>query len=586
MKKFLMILTTIGLVMTTTSVVACGSSIKQVVDTIDVVKNDVDLTLSSTHQSATLTITQSEALSLKLIQSLDSQVYVKNDDNWVDSLSVNNNAIVLSATFVLNQSNGEVTVMIFADNPMQSAVDVVFTFKNKRTLTIQDLYLDYYPEVEIVKAANIDDNHEFATLTLVRSEALSLKLLQVDDHGLVSYGDNWIDHFEWVVGVNQTLINATLKLKTRTGQVEIIFNTNKAMRHSENLMLTLDKTQKSKSTLIVTGLNLNFIRTDPVTLQKYPTLKTDHQSATFDLTFSEALSLKLTQFDSNGIISQGINWPRDHQLTTALKNGTEIIADLLWQENGSVKITLTSSQKMSVPSNLVFEVNKDDEPLARLLVGDLNLDYDGEIIIDKVSTDVKISADKQSAILTLSAAEAKSLKITPTSNFLTTYLSETSPQVMTEVSLSSFNDDGSMRLTLTLLEVMNKPTTVVFDFGYPSYSSKQLIIKDLYLDLASEVIHQGDELTIDRSNTEPMAKLTLTALEARSLGLSKQDFFEHWSTTLPTIKASLDFNDLSFDFTFIFSAPEPINTPIDVSFNFAKPGKTPKILTIKNFILP
>jgi len=81
MKKFLMILTTIGLVMTTTSVVACGSSIKQVVDTIDVVKNDVDLTLSSTHQSATLTITQSEALSLKLIQSLDSQVYVKNDDN-------------------------------------------------------------------------------------------------------------------------------------------------------------------------------------------------------------------------------------------------------------------------------------------------------------------------------------------------------------------------------------------------------------------------------------------------------------------------------------------------------------------------
>jgi len=48
----------------------------------------------------------------------------------------------------------------------------------------------------------------------------------------------------------------------------------------------------------------------------------------------------------------------------------------------------------------------------------------------------------------------------------------------------------------------------------------------------------------------------------------------------------LDFNDLSFDFTFIFSAPEPINTPIDVSFNFAKPGKTPKILTIKNFILP
>ncbi|MCL8213266.1 hypothetical protein LD119_00193 [Mesoplasma sp. JKS002660] len=586
MKKFLMILTTIGLVMTTTSVVACGSSIKQVVDTIDVVKNDVDLTLSSTHQSATLTITQSEALSLKLIQSLDSQVYVKNDDNWVDSLSVNNNAIVLSATFVLNQSNGEVTVMIFADNPMQSAVDVVFTFKNKRTLTIQDLYLDYYPEVEIVKAANIDDNHEFATLTLVRSEALSLKLLQVDDNGLVSYGDNWIDHFEWVVGVNQTLINATLKLKTRTGQVEIIFNTNKAMRHSENLMLTLDKTQKSKSTLIVTGLNLNFIRTDPVTLQKYPTLKTDHQSATFDLTFSEALSLKLTQFDSNGIISQGINWPRDHQLTTALKNGTEIIADLLWQENGSVKITLTSSQKMSVPSNLVFEVNKDDEPLARLLVGDLNLDYDGEIIIDKVSTDVKISADKQSAILTLSAAEAKSLKITPTSNFLTTYLSETSPQVMTEVSLSSFNDDGSMRLTLTLLEVMNKPTTVVFDFGYPSYSSKQLIIKDLYLDLASEVIHQGDELTIDRSNTEPMAKLTLTALEARSLGLSKQDFFEHWSTTLPTIKASLDFNDSSFDFTFIFSAPEPINTPIDVSFNFAKPGKTPKILTIKNFILP
>ncbi|MCL8212612.1 hypothetical protein [Mesoplasma whartonense] len=586
MKKFLMILTTIGLVMTTTSVVACGSSIKQVVDTIDIVKNDVDLTLSSTHQSATLTITQSEALSLKLIQSLDSQVYVKNDDNWVDSLSVNNNAIVLSATFVLNQSNGEVTVMIFADNPMQSAVDVVFTFKNKRTLTIQDLYLDYYPEVEIVKAANIDDNHEFATLTLVRSEALSLKLLQVDDHGLVSYGDNWIDHFEWVVGVNQTLINATLKLKTRTGQVEIIFNTNKAMRHSENLMLTLDKTQKSKSTLIVTGLNLNFIRTDPVTLQKYPTLKTDHQSATFDLTFSEALSLKLTQFDSNGIISQGINWPRDHQLTTALKNGTEIIADLLWQENGSVKITLTSSQKMSVPSNLVFEVNKDDEPLARLLVGDLNLDYDGEIIIDKVSTDVKISADKQSAILTLTAAEAKSLKITPTSNFLTTYLSETSPQVMTEVSLSSFNDDGSMRLTLTLLEVMNKPTTVVFDFGYPSYSSKQLIIKDLYLDLASEVIHQGDELTIDRSNTEPMAKLTLTALEARSLGLSKQDFFEHWSTTLPTIKASLDFNDSSFDFTFIFSAPEPINTPIDVSFNFAKPGKTPKILTIKNFILP
>lgn len=586
MKKFLMILTTIGLVMTTTSVVACGSSIKQVVDTIDVVKNDVDLTLSSTHQSATLTITQSEALSLKLIQSLDPQVYVKNDDNWVDSLSVNNNAIVLSATFVLNQSNGEVTVMIFADNPMQSAVDVVFTFKNKRTLTIQDLYLDYYPEVEIVKAANIDDNHEFATLTLVRSEALSLKLLQVDDNGLVSYGDNWIDHFEWVVGVNQTLINATLKLKTRTGQVEIIFNTNKAMRHSENLMLTLDKTQKSKSTLIVTGLNLNFIRTDPVTLQKYSTLKTDHQSATFDLTFSEALSLKLTQFDSNGIISQGINWPRDHQLTTALKNGTEIIADLLWQENGSVKITLTSSQKMSVSSNLVFEVNKDDEPLARLLVGDLNLDYDGEIIIDKVSTDVKISADKQSAILTLSAAEAKSLKITPTSNFLTTYLSETSPQVMTEVSLSSFNDDGSMRLTLTLLEVMNKPTTVVFDFGYPSYSSKQLIIKDLYLDLASEVIHQGDELTIDRSNTEPMAKLTLTALEARSLGLSKQDFFEHWSTTLPTIKASLDFNDSSFDFTFIFSAPEPINTPIDVSFNFAKPGKTPKILTIKNFILP
>lgn len=586
MKKFLMILTTIGLVMTTTSVVACGSSIKQVVDTIDVVKNDVDLTLSSTHQSATLTITQSEALSLKLIQSLDSQVYVKNDDNWVDSLSVNNNAIVLSATFVLNQSNGEVTVMIFADNPMQSAVDVVFTFKNKRTLTIQDLYLDYYPEVEIVKAVNIDDNHEFATLTLVRSEALSLKLLQVDDHGLVSYGDNWIDHFEWVVGVNQTLINATLKLKTRTGQVEIIFSTNKAMRHSENLMLTLDKTQKSKSTLIVTGLNLNFIRTDPVTLQKYPTLKTDHQSATFDLTFSEALSLKLTQFDSNGIISQGINWPRDHQLTTALKNGTEIIADLLWQENGSVKITLTSSQKMSVPSNLVFEVNKDDEPLARLLVGDLNLDYDGEIIIDKVSTDVKISADKQSAILTLSAAEAKSLKITPTSNFLTTYLSETSPQVMTEVSPSSFNDDGSIGLTLTLLEVMNKPTTVVFDFGYPSYSSKQLIIKDLYLDLASEVIHQGDELTIDRSNTEPMAKLTLTALEARSLGLSKQDFFEHWSTTLPTIKASLDFNDSSFDFTFIFSAPEPINTPIDVSFNFAKPGKTPKILTIKNFILP
>lgn len=586
MKKFLMILTTIGLVMTTTSVVACGSSIKQVVDTIDIVKNDVDLTLSSTHQSATLTITQSEALSLKLIQSLDSQVYVKNDDNWVDSLSVNNNAIVLSATFVLNQSNGEVTVMIFADNPMQSAVDVVFTFKNKRTLTIQDLYLDYYPEVEIVKAANIDDNHEFATLTLVRSEALSLKLLQVDDHGLVSYGDNWIDHFEWVVGVNQTLINATLKLKTRTGQVEIIFSANKAMRHSENLMLTLDKTQKSKSTLIVTGLNLNFIRTDPVTLQKYPTLKTDHQSATFDLTFSEALSLKLTQFDSNGIISQGINWPRDHQLTTALKNGTEIIADLLWQENGSVKITLTSSQKMSVPSNLVFEVNKDDEPLARLLVGDLNLDYDGEIIIDKVSTDVKISADKQSAILTLSAAEAKSLKITPTSNFLTTYLSETSPQVMTEVSLSSFNDDGSLGLILTLLEVMNKPTTVVFDFGYPSYSSKQLIIKDLYLDLASEVIHQGDELTIDRSNTEPMAKLTLTALEARSLGLSKQDFFEHWSTTLPTIKASLDFNDLSFDFTFIFSAPEPINTPIDVSFNFAKPGKTPKILTIKNFILP
>ena len=586
MKKFLMILTTIGLVMTTTSVVACGSSIKQVVDTIDVVKNDVDLTLSSTHQSATLTITQSEALSLKLIQSLDSQVYVKNDDNWVDSLSVNNNAIVLSATFVLNQSNGEVTVMIFADNPMQSAVDVVFTFKNKRTLTIQDLYLDYYPEVEIVKAANIDDNHEFATLTLVRSEALSLKLLQVDDHGLVSYGDNWIDHFEWVVGVNQTLINATLKFKTRTGQVEIIFSTNKAMRHSENLMLTLDKTQKSKSTLIITGLNLNFIRTDPVTLQKYSTLKTDHQSATFDLTFSEALSLKLTQFDSNGIISQGINWPRDHQLTTALKNGTEIIADLLWQENGSVKITLTSSQKMSVPSNLVFEVNKDDEPLARLLVGDLNLDYDGEIIIDKVSTDVKISADKQSAILTLSAAEAKSLKITPTSNFLTTYLSETSPQVMTEVSPSSFNDDGSIGLTLTLLEVMNKPTTVVFDFGYPSYSSKQLIIKDLYLDLASEVIHQGDELTIDRSNTEPMAKLTLTALEARSLGLSKQDFFEHWSTTLPTIKASLDFNDLSFDFTFIFSAPEPINTPIDVSFNFAKPGKTPKILTIKNFILP
>ena len=586
MKKFLMILTTIGLVMTTTSVVACGSSIKQVVDTIDVVKNDVDLTLSSTHQSATLTITQSEALSLKLIQSLDSQVYVKNDDNWVDSLSVNNNAIVLSATFVLNQSNGEVTVMIFADNPMQSAVDVVFTFKNKRTLTIQDLYLDYYPEVEIVKAANIDDNHEFATLTLVRSEALSLKLLQVDDHGLVSYGDNWINHFEWVVGVNQTLINATLKLKTRTGQVEIIFSTNKAMRHSENLMLTLDKTQKSKSTLIITGLNLNFIRTDPVTLQKYPTLKTDHQSATFDLTFSEALSLKLTQFDSNGIISQGINWPRDHQLTTALKNGTEIIADLLWQENGSVKITLTSSQKMSVPSNLVFEVNKDDEPLARLLVGDLNLDYDGEIIIDKVSTDVKISADKQSAILTLSAAEAKSLKITPTSNFLTTYLSETSPQVMTEVSPSSFNDDGSMRLTLTPLEVMNKPTTVVFDFGYPSYSSKQLIIKDLYLDLASEVIHQGDELTIDRSNTEPMTKLTLTALEARSLGLSKQDFFEHWSTTLPTIKASLDFNDSSFDFTFIFSAPEPINTPIDVSFNFAKPGKTPKILTIKNFILP
>jgi len=112
-----------------------------------------------------------------------------------------------------------------------------------------------------------------------------------------------------------------------------------------------------------------------------------------------------------------------------------------------------------------------------------------------------------------------------------------------------------------------------------------LVIKDLYLDLVAEVIHQGNELTIDRSTTKTVTKLTLNAMEARSLGLSKFDYFEHWSTTTPTIKAALDFNDPSFDFTFIFTASEPITTPLDVSFNFAKPGKTPKILTIQDFIL-
>jgi len=90
----------------------------------------------------------------------------------------------------LNQSSGKVEVTIFADNPMQSAADVIFTFNNKRTLTIQDLYLDYQSEIELVKAVNIDNNHQSATLSLTRSEALSLKLLQVDDNDVVSYGQN------------------------------------------------------------------------------------------------------------------------------------------------------------------------------------------------------------------------------------------------------------------------------------------------------------------------------------------------------------------------------------------------------------
>jgi len=124
---------------------------------------------------------------------------------------------------------------------------------------------------------------------------------------------------------------------------------------------------------------------------------------------------------------------------------------------------------MSIKADVSFDLNKHGEPLARLLIGGLNLNYDAELTINKASSDVKISTDRQSAVLTLTAPEAKSLKIIPTSDFLTTYLSESTPQV---VATSSFNDDGSVGLKLTPLDAMDKPITVAFDFGYPDYSSK------------------------------------------------------------------------------------------------------------------
>jgi|GEM_PF-868153 len=82
MKKLLIILTTTGLTATTiTSVVACGVSTKETIDSTNVIKNNVDLTLNSNHQSAILTLTTAEALNLKLIQQLNFQNYAKNDDN-------------------------------------------------------------------------------------------------------------------------------------------------------------------------------------------------------------------------------------------------------------------------------------------------------------------------------------------------------------------------------------------------------------------------------------------------------------------------------------------------------------------------
>ena len=484
----------------------------------------------------------------------------------------------ITAQFEISPSVATGSIKITSDRTIPD--NTVINFKFGDYSLIVNINFVSTLQTEINQTVNNDANHETGTLTLTQNEALSLKLTQINPDGTIGQGDNWIDSYQWTVGTNQALVSANFELKPWTYQVEITFRVNKAMVHAEELRLSLGNSPEFKSLLIISGLELDYVRTDPTILQKYPILASNHHSATFDLTFSDALSLKLTRFDNQGGISQGINWPDNNKKTTQLDNQTVITATFAWRSDGSVKVTLTSSQRMEHATDVSFSMSEGDRIPATLLVSGLNLDYDAEVIINKTDSDVKISADGKVAVLTLTALEAESLQITPSTG-MTTYFSESTSQVM---ATPSWLKDGVVELELTPLDAMDEPVMVTFDFGYPDYSAKKLVIKDLYLDLVGEVVHQGSELTIDHSTPKPQAKLTLTAAEARSLGLSRLDYFEHCSTTTPIVKAALDFND-PFVFTFIFTTVEPITTPVNVSFSFAKPGQTPKTLTIQDFIL-
>ena len=84
---------------------------------------------------------------------------------------------------------------------------------------------------------------------------------------------------------------------------------------------------------------------------------------------------------------------------------------------------------MEHATDVSFSMSEGDRIPATLLVSGLNLDYDAEVIINKTDSDVKISADGKVAVLTLTALEAESLQITPSTG-MTTYFSESTSQVM------------------------------------------------------------------------------------------------------------------------------------------------------------
>ena len=577
--------------LTTNQLMSKASDVEFKIGTFKLVVNQLNLdfktivktiTTDESSQSLTTKLTTAETLALGLTEEVapGSYQYGNNYPNSTNGMirTVLDDGTNITAQFEISPSDATGSIKITSDRTIPD--NTVINFKFGDYSLIVNINFVSTLQTEINQTVNNDANHETGTLTLTQNEALSLKLTQINPDGTIGQGDNWIDSYQWTVGTNQALVSANFELKPWTYQVEITFRVNKAMVHAEELRLSLGNSPEFKSLLIISGLELDYVRTDPTILQKYPILASNHQSATFDLTFSDALSLKLTRFDNQGGISQGINWPDNNKKTTQLDNQTVITATFAWRSDGSVKVTLTSSQRMEHATDVSFSMSEGDRIPATLLVSGLNLDYDAEVIINKTDSDVKISADGKVAVLTLTALEAESLQITPSTG-MTTYFSESTSQVM---ATPSWLKDGVVELELTPLDAMDEPVMVTFDFGYPDYSAKKLVIKDLYLDLVGEVVHQGSELTIDHSTPKPQAKLTLTAAEARSLGLSRLDYFKHWSTTTPIVKAALDFND-PFVFTFIFTAPEPITTPVTVSFSFAKPGQTPKTLTIQDFIL-